>query len=220
MKCEEVHARLDEYVDSELATPELPELERHLRECPACRAQEQELRALLVAAAALPRELQPARDLWPELPGRLRAVVPFPRRGVLLRPLTLAAAAALLVALSSVVTWRVARKPEARVAAAPSAAPQGTLIAYAPAAGLLEAETEYARATGELLAALEARRATLSPETLDAVEQNLRAIDDALASLREALQADPGNQQLTQLLTGTHKRKVEALRRVVRLSRI
>jgi predicted anti-sigma-YlaC factor YlaD len=220
MKCEEVRTRIDDYVDGELRPPARDEVAEHLRGCADCRAEEQGVRSLLAAAATLPRELEPARELWPGIAERLPRLLPFPRPAARLQPLALLAAAALLIALSSLVTWRVARTPETREAAGRPAAPQGTLIAHAPAAGLLDAEAEYARATGELLMALEARRDALAPETLVAVEQNLRAIDDALKSLREALSADPGNQELTQLLTSTHKRKLEALRRVVRLSRI
>ena len=219
MKCDDVRILIDDSVDGELQPPSRDEVARHLRECATCRDEEHAVRALLSAAAALPRELSPERELWPQISERLRFVVPFPRQDARLQPLLLLAAAALLIALSSLVTWRIARPAERRLAVRP-AEPQGTLIAHTPAAGLLEAETEYARATDELLLALESRRDSLAPETLVEVEQNLRAIDGALKSLREALADDPGNQQLTQLLTGTHKRKVEALRRVVRLSKI
>jgi len=219
MKCDDVRILIDDSVDGELQPPSRDDVARHLRECATCRDEEHAVRALLSEAAALPRELSPERELWPQISERLRFVVPFPRQAARLQPLLLLAAAALLIALSSLVTWRIARPAETRLAVRP-AEPQGTLIAHAPAAGLLEAETEYARATDELLLALESRRDSLAPETLVEVEQNLRAIDGALKSLREALADDPGNQQLTQLLTGTHKRKVEALRRVVRLSKI
>ena len=222
MKCDDVRILIDDHVDGELQPPAREEVARHLRECADCRAEEQGVRELLAATAALPRELAPERELWPQVSERIRVVVPFPRPVARFQPLALLAAAALLIALSSLVTWRIARPAETRLAARP-AEPQGTLIAHTTATtatGLLEAETEYARATDELLLALESRRDSLAPETLVEVEQNLRAIDGALKSLREALADDPGNQQLTQLLTGTHKRKVEALRRVVRLSKI
>jgi hypothetical protein len=219
MKCDDVRTRIDDFVDGELAPSTRDEVARHLSQCAACRDDEQGVRALLAATAARPRELTPGRELWPGISERMRVVVPFPRPAARFQPLALVAAAALLIALSSLVTWRIARPSETRLAARP-AEPQGTLIAHAPATGLLEAETEYARATDELLLALQERRDSLAPETLVEVEQNLRAIDGALKSLRQALADDPGNQQLTHLLTGTHKRKVEALRRVVRLSRI
>jgi CHASE3 domain sensor protein len=60
----------------------------------------------------------------------------------------------------------------------------------------------------------------LPPETLVAVEQNLRAIDEALKGLRQALRNEPDNDDLAQLLAATHKRKLDTLRRVARLSRI
>ncbi len=219
MKCDDVRILIDDHVDGELQPPVREEVASHLRECADCRAEEQGVHALLAATAALPREIAPERELWPQISERLRVVVPLARPAARFQPLLLLAAAALLIALSSLVTWRIARPAETRLAARP-AEPQGTLIAHTPATGLLEAETEYARATDELLLALETRRGSLSPETLMEVEQNLRAIDGALKNLRDALADDPGNQQLTQLLTGTHKRKVEALRRVVRLSKI
>jgi tetratricopeptide (TPR) repeat protein len=220
MKCDEVRELLDDYVDGELHGGERDSVARHLLECAACREEERSLLSLLAGAAALPRELPPARELWPGVRERLRpSLLAFPQTLPPFRPMTLAAAAALLVALSSAVTWRVARAPEAPLAAS-AGAPLASLVAYTLGAELLEAEREYARATSELLAAIQARRDSFAPETLVAVEQNMRAIDDALKSLREALASDPGNDELTQLLASTHKRKVDTLRRVVRLSRI
>jgi putative zinc finger protein len=219
MKCDEIRDQIDDYVDGELQAGERDAVARHLLECPACREEERALRMLLDGAAALPRELSPARELWPGIAARLRSnVVAFPRRPF--QPLTLLAAAAVLIALSSAITWRIARTPATAVATTRPNAAVFSLAAFRPAPDLLEAEREYASATSELLAAIEARRESLAPETLVTVEQSLRAIDDALKSLREALRGDPGNDELTQMLTATHKRKVDALRRVVRLSRI
>lgn len=220
MSCEETQQRLDALVDGELAEGEAAELRAHLASCAGCRGDEQALRALLAEAAALPRELQPAGELWPGIRARLRP------RLLTFRPRTsaaaLAAAAAVLVALSSAVTWRLATRQPAR-AAETGAAPQALALraaASGPATELLDAERGYARATGELLAAIEARRGSLPRETLEAVEHNMKVIDEALHSLRVALASDPGNSELTQLLAATHKRKLDTLRRVVRLSKI
>jgi len=51
------------------------------------------------------------------------------------------------------------------------------------------------------------------------LDANLKTIDDALAQVRAALVKDPGNSQLAHLLTSTHQKKVDALKRVVRLNR-
>jgi tetratricopeptide (TPR) repeat protein len=222
MTCHDVRDRLDDYVDGALAPDEAASVATHLAGCASCEAEERALHALLSSAAALSRERAPERDLWPGIAGRLRPnVASFPRRVAVWRPATLAAAAAVLVALSSAVTWRIANRTEPRDAADRDAgAPRVTLVALTPAADLLEAEREYARATSDLVAAIEARRDSFPPEALVAVEQNIRAIDEALRSLREALRNEPDNDDLTQLLAATHKRKLDTLRRVVRLSRI
>ena len=65
---------------------------------------------------------------------------------------------------------------------------------------------------------IERDREALSPETLKIVEENLLLIDNALADVRRALEQDPASRELTSLLTATHRRKLETLQRVVRLT--
>lgn len=222
MKCEDARNRLDDLVDGELAPAEADDVSAHLGSCAGCREQERALRALLAEAAALPRELRPERDLWPGIEARLSARPALLRPRPAWRPAALAAAAAVLVALSSAVTWRLAsrrERPEQVVVGSGVAATLRPAVA-GDTPDLLDAERGYARATSDLLAALAARRGSLPTETLDAVERNMKVIDEALASLRVALASDPGNPELTQLLAATHKRKLDTLRRVVRLSRI
>jgi CHASE3 domain sensor protein len=68
------------------------------------------------------------------------------------------------------------------------------------------------------MVALEQRRGDLAPETMASVEENLRRIDVALADVRAALRQDPDNPQLTRLLTSTHRKKVQTLQQVVKLT--
>ena len=82
----------------------------------------------------------------------------------------------------------------------------------------MAAEREYERATAQLLAALASRRDALPAETAQALDANLRAIDQALVDVRAAVRADPTNPHLNHLLASTHQRKVETLRRVVKLT--
>lgn len=221
MTCDAVKDLLDAFVDGEIETGERSAVLAHLSTCAACRREELALRSLLARAAALPREIAPRSDLWPAVAGGIAPlVVAFPKR-FLRSAVPLAAAAAALVALSSAVTWRVATSRdagarEARVASAGFA----VLVAASDPSDLFESEREYARATRDLLAAIEARRGALSPETIAAIELNVKVIDDALHNLRVALKADPENGELRQLLTGTHKRKLETLRRIARLSKL
>ncbi len=221
MTCEQVSSVLDDYVDGDLAEAEFQDVELHLASCAACRQEERLLRALLAQAAALPRQIPPPHDLWPDVAARLRGAEGA--RGVMgpavarwLRPAALAAAAAVVIALAGGL-WPRGPRPTAPIA------PMGTLQPAAAGtvpAPLLEAEREYARATAALMAALDQQKDVLSPETRATLDANLKTIDDALAEVRAALQKDPGNAQLTHLLTSTHQKKLDALQRVVRLNRL
>ena len=221
MTCEEVGARLDEYVDGDLTEAEFQEIELHLGGCSECRHQEGRLRALIAEAAALPEEIQPARDLWPAVAARLggsEGMRLVPRSGLArwMGPASVAAAAAVVIALSAGLFTR-----EHTPGAAPSA-PPGTrqpIALGAPSADLLDSEREYARATADLMAAIESQKEALAPETRAVLDANLRTIDEALAQVRAALLKDPGNSQLAHLLTSTHQKKVDVLKRVVRLNR-
>jgi len=94
----------------------------------------------------------------------------------------------------------------------PAAATPGTDLALA------EAEREYEAAAKALLAVLEQRRGRLAAEDLARVEDNVAVIDRALVEVRAALAKDPASPELNRMLVATHRKKVDVLRRVVRLS--
>jgi anti-sigma factor RsiW len=221
MSCEHVTERLDDYLDGELAEAEFQEVELHLAGCARCREEERAARAVLALAAALPRQRQPPRDLWPGIADEIGRR----RRFTLLSSVTgrpavwwaagLAAAAAVAVAV-----WVVPRGadrgpavagPDPRVAV--QRASTGTALE-----GLDQAERQYQRATAELMAALETRRAALSPETSAAIDENLRVIDRALAEVRAALERDPASPRLGRMLASTYEKKIETLQRVLKLT--
>ena len=220
MTCQEAMERLDDLVDGTLAEGEAENLARHLVACPGCREEERALRELLARTASLPPEIAPQRDLWPGIARRLErgsgAVVAFPPRwslGLGGRPM-LAVAAVALAAVSSSVTAFLLRGP----GSAPPT-PEVTLqpaVFEAGEASIRSAEAEYEQAATALLASLEARRASLSPQTVAVVENNLALIDAALRQVREALRKDPGNPSLVRMLASTHRKKVDVLQRVVR----
>ena len=204
MTCREVDDRLDDYVDGTLPEGEFQEVELHLASCEACRKAERGLRRILAEAAALPRQQAPERDLWPGIAERLR---PPARASWTL----LAAAAAVVLALAGALFLRDGSTPLPGPRTVPVA-----VTSESPA--LAEAESDYARASAALLAALYERRQSFSPETIASVEKNLEVIDGALAEVREALRRDPENPELTRMLAATHRRKVDVLRRVVKLT--
>ncbi len=218
MKCAEALDRLDDLLDGLLPEPERLAVLDHLASCEACRQEEQHLRAILAAARALPRDRTPPRDLWPGIAQAIGAEkvvrAEFGPKNPRTFWLPALAAAAVVAAIAAGVTMRGGG---ARFGG-PGA---GTATAVPVASGhvdLLDAEQGYARAADELLAALAERRDSLSPETRASVERNLAVIDQALKEIRDALQKEPGNRELTRMLASTHRKKVDVLRRVVKLS--
>ena len=213
MTCERIQDQLNDYVDGTLPEAAFQEMELHLAGCAECRGEERLLRSLLAQAAALPDERMPARDLWPQIVVRLDG-------GGAARPLWsrptswmgLAAAAVVTVALGTLL-----RHDDTRPGAE-TRPPVGREIST-EVPNFAAAEREYARATEELMAVIEARRGSLPPETQEALERNLKTIDEALQEIRAALEKEPRSPQLNHLLASTHRKKVDVLQRVVRLTR-
>ena len=212
MTCQELDLRLDDWLDGALTGDAAREVESHHAGCSACRERERELRQLLAHAAALPRSVAPARDLWPGIAERVGGGWPFwlgwGARGF--QPLALAAAAVVVLGLAALVLTRLA--PErVRTVTMPAATPSATTFV----AGGSAADPVLAQAERE---ALQRHRGVLPAEDLARVESNLQVIDRALAEVREALVKNPKNPELNRMLVATHRKKVDVLRRVVRLS--
>jgi len=220
MTCEIATAQLGDLVDGELSARERTELLAHLGSCRACSEELDQLRTLLATARELPRERKPERDLWPGIERRLEERA-APRVGFGARWSLLAAAAAVLLALSSF--WLDGIRLDGVGQAVPTtpvaAGPKHDVTSASFSVGdVLRSEREYARATAVLMAAVEERSDELSPETREVVAKNLATIDAALADIRQAIEADPGSEELAGLFRATHRRKVEVLQTVVRLT--
>ena len=219
------HPDLEEHFDApEESLP--PRVQEHLQRCAACREELAALTSIRALARSLPREIQPPRDLWPAIAGRisnagdgnppisLEARRPHRERGFGWRGL--AAAAVALMVLSAGATAYLLRddaaSPVATVAETPAAGSAG-LAAFAAS------DDEYRDAVAALETELEARRASLSPATIAAVEENIAIIDAAIAEARQALAQDPSSADLPLLLAGVYRQKVDLLRQAVELSR-
>ena len=227
--------RLSEYLDGELSDSEGRELEEHLASCAGCRAVLDELRRVVAEAAKLV-DSPPVEDLWPEIAERIRAeetragdrentVAADGRpRSSLSRKLSfsvpqLAAAAVLLVAVSSTVAWQMAGGLSTGEQPAPDR------VAGLPAAGgLLQvarvADLDYESAITQLEEALDAGRQRLDTATVRKVEERLALIDRAIEEARRALATDPANSYLNHYLANTMRRKLDLLRRTAALTEL
>jgi anti-sigma factor RsiW len=210
--------RLSEYVDGELDRAARADAEAHLAACGRCAAMVEELRAVATRAAALPGLPPPATDLWPAIEARLatpRRILALPARGPGRRfsftlP-QLAAAALLLVMLSSASVWvALSRRPVAPSPATRTSPTAASAMVTAQPAGFEAAG--YDAAIADLQKVLAEHRSALDPATVKTIEQNLAIIDQATEQARKALAADPANPYLNGHLAEQLKRKMMVLR--------
>jgi Putative zinc-finger len=220
--------KLSDYLDGELEAADQAAVEAHLRECAECVEVLNDLKRVVARAQGLDvRPLQ--RDLWPGVSARIDRVAP-PRRISFTLP-QLAAAAAVLIAVSGTVAVRLTERAKgpAPVAQAPvTAQASGGAQSAAPDAGigggmpLVErvslADAQYDAAVADLEKALKNGRGRLDTATIEIVEHNLQIIDQAIAQARDALAADPANGYLSGHLVEARRRKLDLLRRAAALA--
>ena len=94
-------------------------------------------------------------------------------------------------------------------------APEGTPIDPESRAKFLAAETEYVEIKQELMTVLEGR--TGPDEEGVVADESLQIVQDAVLELRTALDDDPGNQALQNLLLKNYEREIRLLRKMCEL---
>lgn len=152
----------------------------------------------------LPKSIEPPRDLWPGIAARMQPARRSARWGTAWK----VAAALVLMALSSFITWQLTRD------AAP--APQAAQVALVTPADI----EHYARAADDMAAALASAPAgALAPGTRAVLARNLALIDSAIADCRRALADDPANAALRDLLGSAQRQRLELLQQAARLPR-
>ena len=172
------------------------------------------------------REELPSRDLWQGVAARIREhqqPVVATRRSFSFSPAALVLAASLLIAVTSGLTWLVARQP----AGGNTAASSGPVI---QAYGLPDdstggqivqanfADAQFNAAVTDLEQILRDERDRLDPRTVLVIERNLKAIDDAIQEARMALNNDPANPYLNSHLADARRRKIDLLRHATTLA--
>ncbi len=225
MNCVDVLEDLDGSVDRTLSGSRAREVEKHLAHCASCREEERRLRALFARTAALPRSIEPTRDLWDNIAYRLERRTERSHTAGPFRwwdwKLGLAAASVLLAA--GVGSWMLL--PQQRPSPpglTPGSGPGPRLATHAtetvrtaaPPSGLAPADLALYEARQQLRAALYDRREFFSPETVRKVDENLLIIERAIQEIQSALEKDPGNRELRRMLMDTRQREVTLLRRV------
>ena len=167
---------------------------------------------VLAKAAELPKEIAPAKDLWPGIASRLGEA---PQRAASFGwPMALAAGL-LVAAVSALLTWGLVREPAPdaiQVADTRPADPAIVPVNYGTNSALSPAELS---ARDELLVQFRRRIDELSPQTRVTVLKNLAVIQQAANEIDAALAQDPASGLLNQLLLDTYKRELQLYSKVV-----
>ncbi|MDE3156638.1 MAG: zf-HC2 domain-containing protein, partial [Acidobacteriota bacterium] len=197
MDCDRYTEAIGDYVDGTLDERRRAEVDRHLADCPACRALVADLRQIHGAARQF-EPLQPPARVWQEISRRIAAesgairaagpaqAVPARRAGLSawLSPAWqagLAAAAVLaLITVTASIVWLIERPGgrQAPVTASTGAAPASQASA-APAtpesvAGeLKQAEAHYEKAIAGLQQIAKAGEGSLDPKVAASLQKNL-----------------------------------------------
>jgi anti-sigma factor RsiW len=210
--------RLSEYLDDELTPTETAAIESHLEICRDCSALLSDLRRVADRARHLD-DRPPHRDLWPGIAKRIGATPARPlvigRKWSFSVP-QLAAAAVALMTLSGGTVWLI-QSPGSQAGNAPVAVVDSPAVTPVAVNASHNTAQSYAAAVADLERVLAGGRGQLDTTTIKVIEQNLAAIDQAIAQAQRALEADPANMYLNTHLAETMRRKLELLRQAATL---
>src|SRR5262245_22097950 len=201
--------------DGSLASEQQATVAEHLAQCASCADDVARVRSLMTRVREDSTHLDV--DLWPEIRSRIERekIVQLPattaempvvglrphRRRLTWAAVGVAAALLLVVALPT-------SRPNGKAISptAPQPSPEIQLV--------VDSTREYEREATILLNELELRRAMIRPQLRSSLDHDLRAIDDAILELKEAIARDPNNPALRRLLASSYKQKVDLLKRV------
>lgn len=202
--------------DGSLPAGRARELQGHLGGCEACAEDVARLRLVIQRSSEPVTSGSPLAELWPAIRSRIEGskVVPLASSATAPRPrpftLRLAGAAGIGVAaaIAAVVWLRPLRH---------TVVPGGSLESSRDSTQALILVSDSVRSYQDearvLLDRLELQRAMIRPEAMASIERDLGVIDQAIGELELAIERDPRNPALRQLLASSYRQKVEVLKR-------
>lgn len=189
---------------------------------------------ILARAIGQMRDELPSRDLWSGIASRMDSTqlqasstpatsLTTARRITLSLP-QLAMAASLLIAVASGLTYLAATRTAGHANATATNGPviQAYGVPDDQTGGQVVpanfADAQYNAAVTDLEKILRDDRERLDPRTVQIIERNLQAIDDAINEARAALNEDPANEYLNSHLADARRRKLDLLRHATSLA--
>jgi hypothetical protein len=171
---------------------------------------------MTMAASQLATEIAPSRDLWPDIEDAIKA----PRAPRQIPWYAQAAAVFLLVGASSMVTYSVLKYDEANTPqTVVQVVPTNLTFERAAFGGDHTLESVYGRAAGGVESNLDRELANLSPEAREDVMRNLAVIRQAITDISQALEKEPNNAFLQELLVEAYRSELNLMNRVGGMTR-
>jgi hypothetical protein len=219
MTNDETIQQLDDYLDGVLGDADRAALEARLAGDVELRDELAALKQLRSQVDALPRRVDPDRDLWPAIVSRLdatrRGTIDFGsyrrRQRVPIARYLVAAAALVLFAISAPV-WINPPPDDGK----PPASAEVPVLANDPE--FARVTEQYVAARDELLTLLEQRKDDIAPETYAVIKDNLSVISSAVSEIEVAIAAEPESVKLERMLHAAYRSEVDLLRQAVQLS--
>jgi len=216
-----IQDRLDDYLDRTLPENERQEIARHLEVCSLCSEEVEKMQSLLKEARELPDSITPRRDLWPAIKARIRPQ-PLPAAREPLRILRIFqpkwgfGAALAAAAVVAIILLGSPEQPSNRVI---PESPESHPAVPSYVSSLTQAlQSECVGAEKQLIASIGASENRFGMEAAAAIEQNVRPLDVAIEETKSALEKNPGDTELLQMLTSRYQRKLSLLHQAIRLA--
>jgi hypothetical protein len=179
---------------------------------------EKEDRDLAQQVGALPRAIEPPRDLWAGVAARIEAKR---KRAIVVRR-TMTATSAFLAAAAVLLVMRTAHRPVATNHATPApiaSEPLPAKTVRAPldlsGAAVVPEEESYDKALAALSPTVDERLRTLSSCDADAITESLGIIHHGIESTRAALEQDPDDADLRAALDDEYEQEIQTMNDVL-----
>ena len=166
-------------------------------------------------ARKLATDIAPERDLWPGIEAAIKEQQAAPSAPRQTPWYAQAAAVFLLVGASSMLTYSVMKysetdEPETVVQVVPT----NMMFERAAFGGDHTLDSVYGRAAGNVQSNLDKELENLSPEARADVERNLAVIRKAIEDISVALEEEPDNEFLQELLVQAYRNELALMNRV------
>lgn len=155
---------------------------------------------LAKAIRELDREIDPERDLWPGIERRITNLPQSRRSEWMQRWMPVGVAASFVLALSALAVSIYRTSFEA---------PRQLTFEQS----MTQMDAEYRRVRAPLVRQFEQEKRNLDPELAELVSRNLQIIDRAKAELEQALERDPDNPRLLEMLMRVNQQELDLLSR-------